>query len=259
MEFKGFLVRFLKNRKVTATQAIELESHMLHHDESLLFVIYNCGYKRGFLNDFAKQLKPCCKEILYGDRFNKSMDKKRKRDDSYDGRITKTNKNIAEIGKKIIALGSRLIRPFIKIKIDGLLPFELVMKFDKDGFNMKSELVQIVEFIRDLKDEDFETPDAWRELELIVSQNKLSCEYPFSTMVWSSIESLLTQWRLTKNFSSFNFGIQLIVFSLEEEDLNCTTLSGDTGANLKNALLFPKTSEILKHQLVSDDIYLICI
>ena len=259
MEFKIYLARFLKKRKVSAETVVKLSHHMgEHHDDNLLFRIYNTKYGRGYLHDFAQNFNPCCKNILYGDTQNTG--RKRKRSDVEDkGQIHKTSKNIAEIGKKIIAFGSRLNRPLIKINVDGLMPFEMVLKFDTEGLDLKVELVKIVEFLRCLSDKDFETKKAWDKVELTIKTQKEVCEFPFTEMIWTSMEAIMENWLLTKNFVNLNFGFQLIIFSLSEEDLNCSQLADDEGTNLRNTLIFPKVTDICPHQLINDEIYMICI
>ena len=265
MEFKQFFARFMTMKKVSAEKIIKLAKHMENHDANLLFVMYNSRYKCGFIHDFSKNLSNCCKQILLGDNFvsPKIKNGKRKRDISEDTddikRVVKTNRNITEIGNKIIRYGTQLERPFLKIEIPDMMPFELVLVFDQNGLSLKHELIEIIDFLPELNDSDFESSNNWQTVGLKIKLGIRTTNFKFTEKIWLSLEAIFNLWLTTKDFKQLNFGFQLIIFSTIEKDLDCTYLCSDSGNNLINTLIYPKISDVPQNDIISDEIYLLCI
>ena len=264
LDFRELVVKFLIRMKMDTFTVIQLEKHMESHGDSLMFRIYNAKFKLGLMCDFANGLEECCRKIIYGAHYKapRKNTKKRERPDWYVQQpAPKMKSGTRRIPSEIAAvvMYAKITKPLVKVEIPNLVPFELKLEFDEKGQQMKMELSDILNFLRNLKDENFEKSDEWTKINNFCEESMRNSRFDFTVEIWRSLYMLHTHWTLTKDFVLLNYGYQLISFALNEDGLNCEQLVYDSGQNLENSLIFPEINGLEKDDLISNEIYEIII
>mgnify|MGYP000729361192 CR=1 FL=1 len=233
------------------------------HNSSLLYTLYAAEFRTEFLADFARKLPDCCRRIIYGDKFftqKKSDYGKRSRPSWYNPapelKLSRTS-DIRRSRYRSMEYYDKLKRPFLTHHIEGLLHFELNLVFNNRGAQLKEELSNIIDVIRNMTESDFEIPDKWLDLTQNCRISRDISEFNFTKEVWNSLFMCLDMWCYTKDFNTLNAGINLIILALAEEDLNCVLLTDDTGENLVQSLMFPESAGLSDSDCISDDTYLL--